>query len=308
VPDVLRAAAIQMPHGASVDGNLATAGRLVAAAVDAGAGLVLLPEYFFAAMPRTRAATTSTTRPDAAPNTAGHKAAGAALGSAGDTPTGPATGTPAGTAADTATGEGAAAAVREFLGAASRRAAVAGNVVERQEGVLGNVGVVYEAGRPVLEQVKLHPMPREVDSGIVGGVDLAVADVAGRSTGVLVCADVLYPEVAQNLALRGAQVLLNPVLSALRRPDPDRQARKALYIARAYDAGAFVIKASGFLADHIAGRSLIAAPWGMLAEASDEQGECLVLADLDFAALAAFRAAQGRFPPRRPDLYRTWSR
>lgn len=41
-----RVAAIQMVSAATVDANLAAAGRLVAEAADAGAGLVALPEYF----------------------------------------------------------------------------------------------------------------------------------------------------------------------------------------------------------------------------------------------------------------------
>ena len=42
----VRVAAVQMVSGASVSANLDAAGRLVAEATDAGAGLVALPEYF----------------------------------------------------------------------------------------------------------------------------------------------------------------------------------------------------------------------------------------------------------------------
>jgi len=192
---------------------------------------------------------------------------------------------------------------------------IAGNIVEPgQDGVPRNVGVVYQHGARMLAQDKMHPMPREAKSGIVGGLSLRATDVAGRRLGMLVCADILYPEAARVLELQGADLLLNPVMSPYSEHDLTGSARDSLYIARAYDSRAFVIKAAGYLRPGliqrpdggefaIAGRSLIAAPWGLLARYQDHFGHQVLVADLDWERLAAFRAHQSGFPPRRPDAY-----
>lgn len=269
--DTLRVCAIQMPHGASVAANLAHARALLTRAADGGARLALLPEYFFAVFPG---------------------------------------GPPAAVVH--------ASAIREMMRAASEELgiAVAGNVIEDQGEGLANVGVVLDAGRLTLEQPKLHPMPREAASGVVGGARLAAGVVSGRPMGMLVCADILYPEASRVLSLQGAEVLLNPVMSPWRASDDTKGARDAIFVARAYDSGAFVLKAGGFRRPHegetpprgpppgIAGRSLAAAPWGVLAKARDDFAEEILFVDLDFATLERFREGQGHFPPRRPDAYR----
>lgn len=181
---------------------------------------------------------------------------------------------------------------------------VAGNLIEaRGEGAFANVGVAYEGGRLVLEQAKVHPMPREAAAGVAGGPSFRAARVAGYDTGMLVCADVLYPEASRVLSLQGAEVLLNPVMSPYREEDDGREARVAMYVARAYDAGAFVVKAAGYKERSIAGRSLITAPWGVLARAKGDFTKELLYADLDFDKLRAFREKQAQFPARRPEAY-----
>lgn len=201
---------------------------------------------------------------------------------------------------------GVGAGVREMLALASGDLglAVAGNVVEATDGDLLNVGLVYDGGEAVLEQPKVHPMPREAEMGLVAGDGYAVADVRDVPVGLLVCADVLFPEVARALELRGARVLLNPVMSPYRADDPTRQAREALYVGRAYDAGAFVVKAGGVRGDDVVGRSLVAAPWGLLARYADERAEELLVAELDLDRLVQVRKAREAFPARRPGAYR----
>lgn len=201
--------------------------------------------------------------------------------------------------------------VRAFFERESRAhgLALAGNVLEpASDGGLRNLGVVYERGRSVLEQEKIHPMPREAAGGIIGGASLAVAQVEGLTAGMLVCADILYPEAARVLALQGAEILLNPVMSPFNERDLTRGSRDSIFIARAYDSGAFVLKAGGFRPDgdhRVAGRSLITAPWGLLAKADNDFTPTLLLADLDIAQLREFRKSQASaFPPRRPDAYR----
>lgn len=260
-----------MAHGDTLDDNLRHARELLERARDEGARLALLPEYFFSVpggMP-----------PESAPW---------------------------------------AGRLRGFFESASRDLAmtVAGNLIEERDGRLLNLGVAYEAGRSVLEQPKIHPMPREAATGVAAGGRFATQQAAGARVGMLVCADILYPEAARVLALQGAEILLNPVMSPYREDDAGKAAREAIFIARAYDSGAFVLKAGGFRRPDgappspggppraIAGRSLVAAPWGMLARYRDDFEEELVMADLDFERLRRFRKAQEQFPARQPGAYR----
>lgn len=260
----MKVAAIQMEHGPSVEENLDHARRLCAQAAREGATFALLPEYFFAPMPRE--------------------------------------GAPAGPSAAAAHAQ----AIRAAYAAWSREMGIvlAANAIEARAGGLANVGVVYDRGRLALEQEKVHPMPREAAAGVVGGMSLRAADVGGHRVGLLVCADILYPEAARVLALQQADLLLNPVMSPWRAEDDGKEARIAMYVARAYDAGAFVVKAAGFLEGRIAGRSLITSPWGVLAKAKAEFGEEVLVAELDFDRLRAFRGKQAQFPARRPEAYR----
>lgn len=269
--DVLKAALLQMPHGESLDANLDKARAMAEGAAAAGARLALLPEYFFATF-------------DGGPETAAPHAA----------------------------------RIRDALARMSAQGAlvVGANVIERAGDAFANVGVVYEDGRLVLEQPKVHPMPREAASGVRAGDAFRAAPVAGRTMGLLVCADVLYPEAARVLALQGAQVLLNPVMSPYREDDLTRGSRDAIFVARAYDSGAFVLKAGGFRRPTgaasaargppagIAGRSLAAAPWGVLAKARDDFAEEILVAQLDFETLRRFREHQAGFPARQPGAYR----
>ena len=47
-------------------------------------------------------------------------------------------------------------------------------------------------------------------SFVKAGCRTAVFDVAGVKVGVVVCVDLMYPEVVRRLTLRGADVTLNP--------------------------------------------------------------------------------------------------
>ncbi|MHB8586497.1 MAG: carbon-nitrogen hydrolase family protein [Thermoplasmatota archaeon] len=201
-----------------------------------------------------------------------------------------------------------APAVRAFLAENSRdhHVALVGNVIEkRAEGIL-NIGLAYSDGRLTGEQPKIHPMPREEAWQIRGGTALTPFSLEGIPAGLLVCADILYPEASRILSLKGAELILNPVMSPYLDVDPTREARSALYIARAFDAGAFVLKSGGYapISRRAVGRSLIASPWGILAQSKSEWTSDVVLADLDFDSLHTFRATSRGLAGRSPSAYR----
>ncbi|HWG92421.1 MAG TPA: carbon-nitrogen hydrolase family protein [Candidatus Thermoplasmatota archaeon] len=201
----------------------------------------------------------------------------------------------------------AAAGVRDWLREASTRHGVAlvGTTLEREGDLLRNVGYAFEEGRLAVRQVKVHPTPGEAKAGIAPGARFEPFTVCGVRAGLLVCADILYPEAARVLSLQGAELLLNPVMSPYRDVDLTQAARSALFIARAYDSAAFVLKAGGFTAARTAvGRSLVAAPWGLLATYRSEWEEELLTATLNFGPLREFRGTHLAFQGRVPEAYR----
>lgn len=198
-----------------------------------------------------------------------------------------------------------------FLQEASERhdVALAGNAPHLDGRDLRNACFVYDDGDEVLVQPKLHPMPREEEQGVAAASGLDVAEVRGATLGVAVCADILYPEVPRILSLRGADVILCPVMSPYRGPDDEdrtRSAREALFVGRAYDASAYVLKAGGFTDpdDGVVGRSLVTAPWGTLARYEDQWSQEILAADLDLEPVREHREGRVSLERRAPWAYR----
>ncbi len=263
----MRAAAIQFLHRASVDEALEAAHDAVLRAHAGGAGIILLPEYF------------------AAPSDAAVAKDPKHL---------------AGRADDVAR---AVARMSRETGAVVAAASLA----ERDGGIV-NEGYVYAAGKPVGVQRKVHPMPNEEAWGLIPGEGFHVFEVGDLRLGVLVCADVLYPEAPRIMSLDNVDIILNPVMSPWRGDDDEdvtRVARESMFVARSWDAAAFVIKAGATSPNRKAvGRSLIAAPWGVLARYRDPWAEEVLLADLDLVQIREFRKTHRGLQARQPDAYR----
>lgn len=183
--------------------------------------------------------------------------------------------------------------VREFYARVSEAhgVLVAGNVISRGR----NLGVLYRDGALVGTQPKVHPTVLERRWSIRPGSGLRRWKISGFTAGMLVCADILHPETAARLW--GADLVFNPVVSPRRPGDETAEARRAMYVARAFDIGGFVLKA-GLVAPGFAGRSLAAAPWGVVAAAGSEDREEALVADLDLGRLRRAREQIGRLKGR----------
>jgi nitrilase len=254
-----------MEHAGSLAEALDRADGLVGEAAEAGAELVLLPEYWF--VPRGE-------RMDADSQAEYEKVPG-------------------------------------FIEEASERhgVALAGNGPLVRDGDLHNACYVHDAGDEVLVQPKLHPMPPEEAGGVAPAEGLDVVEVRGANLGVAVCADILYPEVPRILSLRGADVVLCPVMSPYRgegEEDPTRDAREDLFVARAYDASAYVLKAGGFSSpdEGVVGRSLVTAPWGTEARYQDQWSQEILHVDLDVDRVREHREGRVSLERRAPWAYR----
>lgn len=191
-----------------------------------------------------------------------------------------------------------AAFVQDAVREASRDAdgALVATVPEIEDGSVYNTAIVVEDGQVRLSQRKLRPTEAEREAGIEAGDQLATARVQGLEVGVLVCADVLSLDLVERLARQDPDVVAVPVLSPNRDSDTTREARTSVFVARAWDVGAYVLKAGGFREPDVVGRSLITAPWGVEARARDQYAATVLATEADEDRLAQ---AQRPFDPLR---------
>jgi len=271
----VRAAAVQMSSDDDKQRNLATAERLVRAAAEDGATLVVLPEKF---------------------NCLGTHDQLVAGAEPLDGPT-----------VDWARG----------LALELELDLVAGSISERREGHrklantcvhVGADGALRAAYRKIhmFDVVVAGREYRESD-GEERGDEIVVSDARDARIGLSVCYDLRFPELYRILAVRGANVLV--VASAFTAVTGAAH-WETLVRARAIENQAFVVAADqvgvhpGGMESY--GASRVVDPWGdVLAAASD--GECFVVADLDFERQARIRAELPSLANRVPSAYR-WPR
>ena len=269
----MRAAAVQLTATEDTAQNLATADRLVREAAAREAQLVVLPEKW------------TVLGSDAAMDAHAEPLDGPAL-------------------------TWARAAARE-LGIDL----VAGSIVERRDGQErhGNTSVHIDPDgeiRAVYRKIHLFDVEvggrvyRESDTD-EPGEEIVLSELAGGvPLGMIVCYDVRFPELSRILAVRGARVLALPAAFTL----PTTRAHwEPLVRARAIENQCFVVAANQ-VGRHpgdyeSGGRSLIVDPWGEVLAQAGEEGEGVIVADLDFARQDEVRATLPALANRRPDVY-----
>lgn len=187
------------------------------------------------------------------------------------------------------------------------------------DGTLRNTAYVVHPDGRVESQDKVHLTPQEHQLGALGGDTLLVTQIGPFTAGVLICADIQFPELSRYLVSHGVDLIFCPSLTWNRRGV--HRVRTGCQ-ARAMENQLFVVMAplvgsSGLPIDapmYAVGRAIVAAPVdrtfglndGILAEA-DGPGEQLVIATLDRDLLEASRAkpeAPG-LALRRLELYAT---
>jgi predicted amidohydrolase len=171
-----------------------------------------------------------------------------------------------------------------------------------EDGSLRNTAFVVHPDGRVESQDKIHLTPQEHELGTVGGDDLLITKVGPFTAGVLICADIQFPELSRYLVDQGVNLIFCPSLTWNRRGVhrvrtgcEARAIENQLYVVMSPLVGS-----SGFPIDaplHATGRALITTPVdrtvgindGILAEA-DGTTEQLVLAELHLDLIEASRA------------------
>ena len=269
----MRAAAVQLTATEDTARNLATADRLVREAAARGAALVVLPEKW------------TVLGSDAAMDAGAEPLDGRALTWARD--------------------------VAGELGIDL----VVGSIVERRAGPArhGNTSVhVDPNGEVQAVYRKIHLFDVEVEGRVYResdtdepGEEIVLSELAGGvPLGMMVCYDVRFPELSRILAVRGARVLAVPAAFTL----PTTRAHwEPLVRARAIENQCFVVAANQ-VGRHpgdyeSGGRSLIVDPWGDVLAQAGEEGEGVIVAELDLVRQDEVRAKLPALANRRPGIY-----
>lgn len=184
---------------------------------------------------------------------------------------------------------------------------VSGNVVVEENGYR-NRAYLFHNGEVVGWQDKIHPTRTERELGIQCGERLEVFEVDGVKISVLVCADILYPELCRVAGLKGAEIVLNPVVSFKHSELPGKDYRYCLYFTRSFDNAYAIIKTGGFgktfTGSDAVGRSLIATFEGILAKSSGERKEEAVIADVDLKRIREYKKINYSLTDRNVRAYR----
>ena len=104
-------------------------------------------------------------------------------------------------------------------------------------------------GELISRQKKVHLFRRENDAALPGE-KFEPFEIDGIKVGVMVCHDVVFPESARTLVLKGAELLLNPSLIPAQGIEPWR-----IYVmARALENRVLIIAPNPYLSTRVPGR------------------------------------------------------
>lgn len=191
---------------------------------------------------------------------------------------------------------------------------------QRDDGEFLNTAYLGGPNGSVVTQDKLHLTPPEKEIGTSVGDSLIVVEIDSINVGVLICADIQFPELTRYLVTeQDVRLILCPSLTwntrgvnRVRYGSHSRAAENQIFVATSTLIGSDGMPADAPL--HAKGRAFVAGPIDRVFGADDgvlactqDDAEAMAIVDLDFGRLAASRANPE--PPGlsnlRPDLYRS---
>lgn len=179
---------------------------------------------------------------------------------------------------------------------------IVGSLPEPHGDKVFNTAYVLDRGRLAGGYRKMHLFSlMGEDRSLDSGDTFLVADTSLGKVGVMICYDIRFPELARRLTLEGAQIIVVPG----EWPKPRQDHWRTILRARAMENQLFVVAANacGVMGKlDFFGGSLILGPKGeLLAEGGYEP--CELVAELDPAEMAQWRAQITCLKDRRPDCY-----
>ena len=140
------------------------------------------------------------------------------------------------------------------------------------------------------------------------GDSLEVFRSAIGTIGLQVCYDIRIPEVTRSLALKGAEIICS-VWASFRKsnaPPDDPDLFKHRAYTRSVENRIFFLSCnrSGKQGDFsFLGRSIVTSPNGTVLAASTTEDEEVIRAEINLAAVTAYRTCTGVIADRRPNAY-----
>lgn len=181
---------------------------------------------------------------------------------------------------------------------------VAGYAERAPEGLYNSAMVVQPDGRATNYR-KLHLFNREQRVFLPGDAPAPVIETPAGRIGVMICFDWFFPETARSLALRGAQIIVQPANLVL------PWCQRAMF-ARSVENKVFTITANRIGVETQAGRELgftgqsqILSPRGETLAAAPSDAEAIITATFDPSEADDKTIAElnDLFANRRPDQY-----
>ena len=182
-----------------------------------------------------------------------------------------------------------------------------------QSGRFFNTSVLFGPdGRRLAAYRKIHRfdvnVPGEVrdqeSRTIEAGDELVVVRLPELTVGLAICFDLRFPEMFRQMAVAGAEVFLLPAAFA---QATGRVHWEVLLRARAIENLAYVVAAAQHSQDLGGtwryGRSMVVAPWGEVLGASPETGDDVVLVDVDRQTVTERRQQMPVLALRQPAVY-----
>jgi predicted amidohydrolase len=190
----------------------------------------------------------------------------------------------------------------------------AGSMVEQTDvpGKYANTTVVFDPeGQQIAKYRKIHLYDVEIpgrvsvkeSDSVAPGDEIVTVEIDGIVFGLAICYDLRFPELFRLLALKGAEVLVNPAAFMLY---TGRDHWEVLLRARAIENQAWMLAAAQWGKHEpngaCYGRSLVVDPWGtVVAQAPDGVG--IVVADIDTAVVRQQRTELPSLANRQPAAY-----
>jgi predicted amidohydrolase len=174
---------------------------------------------------------------------------------------------------------------------------IAGTTVTASGGKFYNTAYVFYKGELVGTYDKGNPTTNERKNGISPGIQAAIFEIRKVKFSILICADVLAPALIERLAPLEPDIVFIPTTSPYRPQETvkDKFVRdQDIFVAGARTSGGYMAKCCAvgeIWGGQVQGRSLVAAPWGVLSRISpEEEDRPRVLSTvLDISEIREFR-------------------
>ncbi|SFK89645.1 Carbon-nitrogen hydrolase [Paenibacillus sp. 1_12] len=180
---------------------------------------------------------------------------------------------------------------------------IGGSIAEKQGDQIYNTIYAYDReGSRIADYSKIHLFRlMDEEKYLEQGSHIGQFELDGVSSGMMICYDIRFPELARKLALGGAQIMFVPA----EWPNPRLHHWRTLLMARAIENQMFVVSCnrvgiSG--TTEFFGHSMVIDPWGEALAEGDET-EQVIRAQIDLALVDEVRSRIPVFEDRRPALY-----